>query len=442
MFVHDAQPKLFFKSHFQYNFLDYLWVPSRTSLKIKYYWRYGFADPRSPICSAVKLMTRNLLLKVSVRIVCNGVQMHALPMIEKFKENKIIASTDEVAHWNLHASFANLIWYWYLFEYEIIKQHSVLNAWHSCLKQHCFVAMICSQVWCFILWFLFDYFLALPWFHFAWQFAFGFSLFSVCHGNRPTPLTDDVNLAMLSAQPPDITTQTMHSSLRCNQVALPPHDEKIPISSTPTHPHHPDLTNGKVPHQLTVQFSPKKGGTITQLGCLGSSDISQYSLTNGSLHSHPHTHTLSPTKSHTYVPLVGPGQDKHIYATLNPPEPPQVQDPRYCQTRYHGDLEDNNGYIMEETDENYMLQAHSSEESIEPQSMYDSDPGRASMASVGGLPLQSDYIIASGHVGYRGGRLVLPESGLCVDNTLNITVSWWCIWGYYYVHKSFLLLCQ
>eukprot|EP00057_Strongylocentrotus_purpuratus_P011777 XP_011666251.1 PREDICTED: uncharacterized protein LOC100889372 [Strongylocentrotus purpuratus] len=219
----------------------------------------------------------------------------------------------------------------------------------------------------------------------------------------------DCNLAMLSAQPPDITTQTMHSSLRSNHVALSSHNEKIPMSGTPTHPPHPDLTGGKIPHQLTVQFSPKKGGTITQLGCLGSSDISQYSLNNGSLHSHPHSRSLSPTKSHTYVPLVGPGQEKHIYATLNPPEPPP-QDPRYCQTRCYGDLEDNDGYIMEEADENYMLQGHSSEESLEPQSMCDSDPGRTLSGSALGLPMHSDYSIATGHVGSRGGRLVLPDS--------------------------------
>ncbi|XP_072164756.1 netrin receptor UNC5B-like [Diadema setosum] len=210
-----------------------------------------------------------------------------------------------------------------------------------------------------------------------------------------------------STAQPDIT-QTTHS-MRATHVALPNPDEKVPISCTPTHPHHPDLTNGKLPHPLTVSFSPKKGGTITQLGCLGSSDVSQYSLTNGSLHSHPHSHTLSPTKSHTYVPLVGPGQDKHIYATLNPPEP---QDPRYCQARCYGDLEDNNGYIMEEADENYVLQGHSSEESLEPQSMYDSDPGRGSMGSAGGLPPQSEFSIAKGHVGFRGGRLVLQDAGV------------------------------
>ncbi|XP_030835165.1 netrin receptor UNC5C isoform X1 [Strongylocentrotus purpuratus] len=233
-------------------------------------------------------------------------------------------------------------------------------------------------------------------------------------GNSPsytTTSTEDCNLAMLSAQPPDITTQTMHSSLRSNHVALSSHNEKIPMSGTPTHPPHPDLTGGKIPHQLTVQFSPKKGGTITQLGCLGSSDISQYSLNNGSLHSHPHSRSLSPTKSHTYVPLVGPGQEKHIYATLNPPEPPP-QDPRYCQTRCYGDLEDNDGYIMEEADENYMLQGHSSEESLEPQSMCDSDPGRTLSGSALGLPMHSDYSIATGHVGSRGGRLVLPDSGV------------------------------
>nr|BAN15045.1 netrin receptor Unc-5v1 [Hemicentrotus pulcherrimus] len=233
-------------------------------------------------------------------------------------------------------------------------------------------------------------------------------------GNSPsytTTSTEDCNLAMLSAQPPDITTQTMHSSLRSNHVALSSHNEKIPMSGTPTHPPHPDLTGGKIPHQLTVQFSPKKGGTITQLGCLGSSDISQYSLTNGSLHSHPHSRSLSPTKSHTYVPLVGPGQEKHIYATLNPPEPPP-QDPRYCQTRCYSDLEDNDGYIMEEADENYMLQGHSSEESLEPQSMCDSDPGRTLSGSALGLPMHSDYSIATGHVGSRGGRLVLPDSGV------------------------------
>lgn len=212
-----------------------------------------------------------------------------------------------------------------------------------------------------------------------------------------TTAVDDCSSAMLTVQP-DIT-QTGHPAF-CTHVNLPREFDK------PNGLHHSnsylETTKSNSPHHMSVSFSPKNG-TITHLGGYSSShsDGSHYSLQNGSMKS----------QVHTYVPLVGPGQERH-YCTASKDRP-------CCYDRCHGHDEDSDFYSQHKDEPVYALPIQSSESSMGPESEVDTDhlPFQEP-----GLPRTDTPMMASGRFGPRGGRLIIPEAGVSLfipDGAIN-----------------------
>lgn len=206
----------------------------------------------------------------------------------------------------------------------------------------------------------------------------------------PTTTVDECSRAMLTTVQPDIT-QTGHPASFCTHVHLPSDCDK------PNGFHHSNsyLETSKQgsPHNMSVSFSPKNG-TVTHLGGYSSShsEGSHYSLQNGSMKSN----TI-----HTYVPLVGPGSERH-YCTASKDRP-------CCYDRCHLRDEDSDFYSQQKDEPVYALPIQSSESSMGPESEVDTEH----LPFQEGIPIRTDSpMMASGRFGPRGGRLIIPEAGV------------------------------
>ncbi|PIK59899.1 netrin receptor Unc-5v1 [Apostichopus japonicus] len=210
----------------------------------------------------------------------------------------------------------------------------------------------------------------------------------------PAPTTtvlsavDECNMAMLTMQP-DIT-QTSHHAAFCTHVRLPNESDK------PNGFHHSNsyLETSKQgsPHNMSVSFSPKNGA-VTHLGGYSSShsDGSHYSLQNGSMKSNT---------VHTYVPLVGPGSERH-YCTASKERPS-------CYDRCHLRDEDSDFYSQQKDEPVYALPLQSSESSMGPESEVDTEQFQEAVPTGSA----DSHMMVSGRFGPRGGRLIIPEAGV------------------------------
>ncbi|XP_071829843.1 netrin receptor UNC5B-b-like isoform X2 [Apostichopus japonicus] len=210
----------------------------------------------------------------------------------------------------------------------------------------------------------------------------------------PAPTTtvlsavDECNMAMLTMQP-DIT-QTSHHAAFCTHVRLPNESDK------PNGFHHSNsyLETSKQgsPHNMSVSFSPKNGA-VTHLGGYSSShsDGSHYSLQNGSMKSNT---------VHTYVPLVGPGSERH-YCTASKERPS-------CYDRCHLRDEDSDFYSQQKDEPVYALPIQSSESSMGPESEVDTEQFQEAVPTGSA----DSHMMVSGRFGPRGGRLIIPEAGV------------------------------
>ncbi|XP_072039232.1 LOW QUALITY PROTEIN: netrin receptor UNC5C-like [Amphiura filiformis] len=237
--------------------------------------------------------------------------------------------------------------------------------------------------------------------------------------------SDECNLAMLSVQP-DLTQSASHQFNNTNTlISLPNHEtEKLQMTMSPIHQSNSfsdDLilkSHLAKPNNLTVTFSPQNG-IVTHINGYVESPNGQYTIPNGGL--------IDP-RLHQYVPLVGPGRERtpcdynrqHNFLDQVDREVPCCRG-RSCLSDHDPEAEEAIYQEIRNRDSACSARSQSSlsEDSIQASSPnhsqsspYQSDGTAPSIVSALLPPYVDTSCMAWGMVTHRGGRLVIPDTGI------------------------------